>query len=143
MPLLSWLMPVVCTHLGMHLCLCTGNTLDFLVWLLRDFFQLSEFQEHLTSYEMIIRKNQPEGRKWDRSLKNGDRICSLHFQQDDIKKFHEDTIINGKFIKGSPCKPVLKDGALPSIFTGSGFESPLLTPEVSYARDSFFCRWYL
>lgn len=54
----------------------------------------------------------------DRQLSSKDKVCSLHFHEDDLRKTSEH-IIDGKKIERKMKYVKLKAGAVPSIFKGS------------------------
>lgn len=72
----------------------------------------------------------------DRLLTTKDYVCSDHFHENDIVRFHEDLKIGDLLIKGELLKnPYLKEGALPSIFNGPSYLSKPYKPKRKAPTD--------
>jgi len=58
----------------------------------------------------------------DRRLTVKDWVCSDHFHDIDIIRYFEDITVGDLVIKGEKrSKPILRDGAVPSIFNGPAY----------------------
>ncbi|KAK3925984.1 THAP domain-containing protein 1 [Frankliniella fusca] len=78
-------------------------------------------------------RNREQIETWNRAIPRADRkltekdwVCSEHFHEDDIIRFFEDIKVEDLVIKGEKrSKPILKDGAVPSIFNGPAYLNKL------------------
>ena len=75
--------------------------------------------------EKMLKKWKVKIGRVDRELSHRDKVCSIHFNEDDIKRTSEKVIGGEKVTRKLKCVR-LNDGAIPTIFPGKQFVSLVL-----------------